>query len=219
MYDVIPLLVSRKVNKEEDMFDRSAEENSLIRQLREGNQKEKIAACAGLIGARSREALSALIEALDDNCPGVQASAAVALASRRSRRAVPKLVTLLLQSADATVRAQVAYSLGEIGDKSAVPHLFSALRNAERRDRPFIIRALGKLGDPSSADGLLAVLQDCQDWETRLDVGMALADLGDARAKTVLIDLVDDPSLPQSERLWVEQTLRQLADGLGQDDP
>jgi HEAT repeat protein len=65
--------------------------------------------------AENRDAVADLIDRLGDDAARVRGAAAWALGQLEDRRAIDALTTLLEQDPDASVRAQAARALGEIG--------------------------------------------------------------------------------------------------------
>lgn len=115
--------------------------------------------------ARSKSAVPALIQALQtDKKPGVRAAAAIALGKIGDARASNALSQILLlpdtkknrKTVDEFTRRSAARSLGQIRDKSAVPSLIIALRDAKNAadTRREAARSLGAIADRSAVDVL-----------------------------------------------------------------
>jgi beta-lactamase regulating signal transducer with metallopeptidase domain len=85
---------------------------------------------ARILGRREeREAVPALIGALDDENAGVREHVATALGQVQDERAVQPLCKVLLDDSEAVVREHAAAALEMIGDVRAVPALLEAARS------------------------------------------------------------------------------------------
>jgi len=103
--------------------------------------------------------------------------------------AVPALIALL-GDADANVRANAVWALGDIGDVRAVEPLIAALRDADVRW--CAARALGELGDNRAVEPLIPLLGDA-DANVRVYAAGALGEINkDPRAFAVLITALGD---------------------------
>src|SRR5512132_2086086 len=65
-----------------------------------------------------------------------------------------------LKDTDAGVRRQVASTLGELGNRRAVPALVAALKDTDVDVRAHVVEALGELGDVAAVDGLIGAARD-----------------------------------------------------------
>jgi beta-lactamase regulating signal transducer with metallopeptidase domain len=92
-----------------------------------------------------------------------------------------------LKSSSADVREHAASTLGEWGDRRAVPALIEALRDENAVVREHVASALGKLGDKQAVPPLIEALND-EDAVVREHVAGALGRLGDKRAIQPLLD-------------------------------
>jgi len=108
----------------------------------------------GEIRPATEATITALGEALKDECEDVSAMAGNALASigAAARDAVPALIEALKDKRD-EVRVQACRALGNIGgdDYSVVPALIEALEDQSSRVRASAIEALGQLGQRAAA--------------------------------------------------------------------
>lgn len=119
----------------------------LLDALKNGNEWARMRSASALCSIRpvSVEAISALINALADECEQVRNSSANALGYVGQ----PALVALIsaLQRENEWVRAKSAYAIGRMGleAKDAVPALVSAQRDKSRRVRSKSARALNRI--------------------------------------------------------------------------
>jgi aminopeptidase N len=144
-------------------------------------------AVAGALGKfRLAEAAALLTPlALNDASYAVEAEAARALGATRQPVAFDTLVTLLDRSSWADiVRAGAIDGLAALRDDRAVPHLLARTRyGVPTRARRASIRALAKLStDRRTREHLEDLLED-SDPHLRIDVAIALGDLGDAKSR------------------------------------
>ena len=103
-------------------------------------------------------------------------SAVSALSKYEEKRVVNALVESLHDSR-VNVRAEAAYALGNIHDKSAIEHLIGALENEySKRPRKNIIAALGKFLDDERVRPLLksVVENDKEEYEVRQEAKWVL---------------------------------------------
>ena len=125
------------------------------------------------LGAQTKTALPALVEALKDEAAPVRAGAAAALywIALEAGTAVPAL-TGALQDRDSRVRWLSGLALARIGPGAwpAVPVLIQVLGDEEARVRAAAFSALGRIG-PEAAAGLVEALQ--KDKSARIRAGAA----------------------------------------------
>jgi HEAT repeat protein len=103
----------------------------------------------------------------------------------------PAVVPLcaLLTTADATTRLRAVETLGEIGDRRAVPTLAQCLRDWRFTRRETIVQALAKITDPSAIDALIEGLSN---QEVRPAAIKALAEVGEPAVRP-LMGLLKNP--------------------------
>ncbi|PLX18218.1 MAG: hypothetical protein C0601_05300, partial [Candidatus Muiribacterium halophilum] len=164
--------------------------NELVRMLNEGSKDLRMYAVMALGEYRNESAIIPLINALSDKAWPVRNSAANALKNFGSLALLPVLksllsnnddvrfwsrkvfeeiaprdidllIRLLTNSNDGEMRYLVAYGLGIIGDKKAVPALVNSLLN-DNNDwvRKYAASALGKLEDERSIEPLISILSE-----------------------------------------------------------
>jgi hypothetical protein len=147
------------------------------------DRRDRSAEKLGRLG--STRAVPALIDALKAG----SRSAATALGKLGDFRATMPLVQALdqrglLDVTDFLMREHAADALGELGDRSAVPHLLEILRRDRPRedweDSEATARALGKLGDTQAIPTLVQALVS-YDPDFRWEVVWALHALGETK--------------------------------------
>jgi HEAT repeat protein len=154
-----------------------------------------------LIRLRDQRAVAPLVEMLSDRLPEVRRCAVAVLEDLGDQRAVEPLMALT-EDSDPLVRDSSIRALGKLGDRRPAAWLL------ERLDREYdrtVAHALGDLREPRAVAPLLTYLAAAvQDHAGRGAIhssahhaaAWALAQIGDARALPVLIDMLDrDPSL------------------------
>ncbi len=137
--------------------------------------------------ARAAEVLEAWVSKGDPSC-FVEANAALALGRARAPRAVQILTPVLARRAYMDIiRARALEGLGVTADPAALPVIEAALtRAASFQSRRAAVTALGRLAEGTeharrARERLEACLSD-PDFRVRMDAGLALAEIGDARA-------------------------------------
>lgn len=113
---------------------------------------------------------------------------------------VSRLISILENSTNEAEWAEAAETLGDLGDRSAVPALLNALSKANYLPTmEVIIEALGKLKDPSAVPALVKQLTN-KDNDNPLGYGVrgwaawALGEIGDRLAVKALISALNDKS-------------------------
>lgn len=134
---------------------------------------------------------SLALETFKQPSPGEQA--AIALASMGSHAFLP--LTNQLDNANATVRRNAAWAIGELTNMpagsrdDAVPRLVSLLTDSDAWVRMASARALGELRNHSAVPGLVATLAD-GDARVRELAVWALSELKDKRAVAALCNVL-----------------------------
>ncbi len=136
------------------------------------------------------------------------------------RSLTPLLALLESQDAAGDVKIAVITSLGQLGDRRAVPALISHVQHSEQDEMRWqAIRALGKIGDLQALDVLIDCLND--------PIGVisasacdALGQIGDARAVEPLLRALSDTdtiarTLGPLEKMPGEHLRRSAARALG----
>jgi len=121
-----------------------------------------------------------------------------------------------LQSSVPAVRERAAISLGNIGDKLAVPALIEALDDSGNGVRREAAKALGFIKDARAATSLLEALSD-RDTNVRMYAAYALGEIKDARAAPALLKALGDPEwCVRDQAAWALREIRdpKIADSL-----
>jgi HEAT repeat protein len=165
--------------------------------IRRGNAVHHLAMLIG------KDAISFIIEALDDLDGYVQFSASNVLAARIIRQfpderdklkaAVPKLVKILEQQ-DSRPHGQAALALGQLGDKTACPSLSKLFRKGDSSDRKSALEGLVQLGCSEAMPKLIEALDD-PDAFVQSNAARGLAEIQCEEAIPALIDLLKDPDI------------------------
>jgi adenylosuccinate lyase len=107
------------------------------------------------------------------------------------------------------LRANAAFTLGQLGDAQAVGPLIEALRDEATVVRAEAAGALGGLGDERAVEPLIRALYDSQ-WEVRSNAALSLGALGDARVLPHLLRALLDPN--EEVRYWAARACGDLGD-------
>ena len=121
---------------------------------------------------------------------------------------VEGLINALGYQKDATVRKDAAYSLGKIGDPSAVEPLCAALSDFDEHVRGFAARALKNIHDPRAVGPLITALTG-PDPNLRRRASEALGKIGAPSVEPLIIALRN----PDSDvRHRAAEALNEIAD-------
>lgn len=152
--------------------------------------RAQAARTAGLMGAR--RSITALTAALEDKHPDVR---------HQSMQALIKLVgvnaisTILRLSRNISQWTAIELSVIVAGFKEeAVPHLIGALESRDQSVVLFSIDMLAEIGFVTAVDPLINIIGTSGDVRIRARAIKALGRLGDARAKKLLMELLQHRS-------------------------
>jgi HEAT repeat protein len=98
----------------------------------------------------------------------------------------------LLKDPSPNVRRGTADSLGKMKERSAADGLLPLLADASADVRQSAAKALGHIDDPKAADLLVKTMNSDSDEWVRIIAALALAEMGDPRAKPIPLDPIDD---------------------------
>ncbi len=168
---------------------------------------QKIASALGVLG--DPKAVQPMIRLMKvTKNPYVERAAVRALGDLKAKDAVDELVAILEdKDAHKTIRANVVYTLGEIGDPKVVPMLVKALYQEKAFFFAHADLALTKIGEPA-VDLLIQTMQGKNKDIKRMlegnvevlkgaleaNAAQVLGDIGDPRAIEPLLEMVDKVS-------------------------
>ena len=138
---------------------------------------------------QSRDAVTPLIERLDDSDSEVRWKAAEALGKIGDYKALEPLI-YALNDTDGDVRKQASRSLGELDDPIAVDALIEALSDMDWPVRKNAATSLGRIGDERALKPLLKALDD-KDIDVRRHAIGALVKMKSKAVKPLLKKLYD----------------------------
>jgi HEAT repeat protein len=144
-------------------------------------------ACWALGRLGDKEAIPAILRALEDDDLSVRVASAHALGELDDALAVEPLIRSLKLDPSLDVRQMAAWSLGRIGDATALNPLVAVLGALEESPsvRAECAEALGELGQDAAVMPLLEALRDPSP-EVRFFSAFALGQIGDVRALPAL---------------------------------
>ncbi|MGB2821763.1 MAG: HEAT repeat domain-containing protein, partial [Phycisphaerae bacterium] len=122
--------------------------------------------------------------------PDTRAKAARELGRKKIAKAVPALRGYL-KDADAEVRLNCVWALGEIGDKKTIPDVRTLLTEEDHRVRAAAAEALGKMPDAGAVLWLGEALRD-QVADVRLAAAEALGNIHDEKSAARLTGALHD---------------------------
>ena len=228
---LLPVLIERYRSAGPDMrmrliypigrFQADEVKDLLIDIVENGSPQEISSAIWPLSQFQDERIVPLLLERLEQADPkrGEAYPLVSALGRFKDPRAYDALIKLL-DSDDANIAAQAAYSLGQLGDPKAVPALIAALDGAESYARRQILQGLGMLGTDEAMEVLLEELKTV-DANTRTSIFYSISRSTNPRVIPVVIGALDDEDrhLRQSAcralgRLGVKEAVPKLIERL-----
>ncbi|MFX0062675.1 MAG: HEAT repeat domain-containing protein [Candidatus Hermodarchaeota archaeon] len=143
-----------------------------------------------LAKSQNPQFISLLLQALDDNDPGIKVLAIEHLGRLKDSRALGSLIKAL-RDPDQEVRSRAAWALGEIGDPWAVEPLIAALKDEYLEVSTNVIRSLGLIDDEQSMKYLCYVLRYEESY-LRIKAIQTLGHIPDHRVINPLIEALGD---------------------------
>lgn len=131
----------------------------LIEGLQSSDKDMRILSANTLGRIRSKEVVSMLLQALDDENPNVVYNVVECLGDIGDRRAVPALMQILQEHPDEWVHVATLEALGKIGDQRAVELLLLLVNKEKELIADSLIEALGVLGDSRAIPTLVTYLK------------------------------------------------------------
>ena len=163
---------------------------------------------ASRLGAVAVKPLTAVLQGEEI---GLIRQAVVKALSKIKAESITGILIGALKDVDATVRTEVAISLGQAGDVTAVEPLIAVLNDPHHRVQAAAAGALNRMGDARSIEPLSRLLP-AGHWEVRMAAAEALSNIGDARVIEPLIGALQDRD--KDVRMMVAQALGQLRNTL-----
>ncbi len=133
--------------------------------------------------------LSELLEIVESRNPLTSINAVTALGRIGDKQAVPSLL-MMLDHADAGLRATIVEALGRIGDRSALAKIVELLSDSSETVQRNAVLAVQKLPDRRAAKPILTILKRTQNADLRRQSVLALATTGSKKAVPTLTGLL-----------------------------
>ncbi|MEW6498868.1 MAG: HEAT repeat domain-containing protein [Cyanobacteriota bacterium] len=135
-------------------------------------------------------AVSALVQALEDEETNVRRSAAYALGAIGDSTAVNALIDVLAYE-DSVVYESAALALGATGNAAAVDGLLKAFKGEDSNIRELAASLLGEISNHAAVNGLVQALQD-KNQDVREDAASVLNKVSNPTAINALIQALKD---------------------------
>lgn len=183
-----------------DYYDKEPMEAELASVLARDADARVREAAAGALYACSTNAISALINALNDPAARVREQAALSLGRLGATEAIAPLAALLAADDNVKVRIQAASALGEMRDEAVLAHLIAHINDQQAPVRRKVADALGEAGHEQALAPLASMLKDA-DAEVRERAAWALASataFGEVDGSNIvpcLLDALDDQNV------------------------
>jgi len=187
----------------------------LFRLLRDKDGSVRWRAAESLESLIGDEDIELLLSGVKDEHEGVRFWSVYLLGRCRfSKDVVPYLISALKDD-NHEIRAIAAQSLELVGDERAIPPLLEAMRDEWKGARLSVFGAIKKLVSENKnkidAELFLKGLED--DYpDVRFVSAFFLGELGDSRALTPLLDLIDDINEDVNVRQWAAYALGRMDD-------
>jgi HEAT repeat protein len=164
-------------------------ETSVIKSLGEALQRDSspvvralaaraLEVCAGNLGARSDDAVAALLAALGKERETAARKAIIYALARYPQPQVTSALIPFLKNKRSELRAAAAYALAETGDPASAPALAEVLRQGGKDEDAFArsqaARGLGRVGGRDSIDLLTNALSNDRSQEVRREAALSL---------------------------------------------
>ncbi|MGB7571926.1 MAG: HEAT repeat domain-containing protein, partial [Methanothrix sp.] len=176
----------------EETYDGHYDGGDYVR-IAAANAIENISEALGKIG--DTQAVDLLIQALKDENPDIQKTAAGALGELKAINAVDPLKQAFRdKEEDINVRMCYAEALGKIGDAKFFDQMIQDLNDVDSHIKYMAANALGKSKSIQAVDSLIHALAD-KDPLVRLASAIALGEIGDAKAVNPLSQTLKDEDL------------------------
>jgi HEAT repeat protein len=151
------------------------------------------AAVAELLGdLNAKEAIKPLIGSLTDPDSEVRMMAAGSLGDLLAGEKSPRQLIRLLKDPDELVRIEASESLGAIGDRSALPALWSAAKDRSPLVRSYVAAAIGELGSERDVPKLERALREEQSDTAKIGIYQALYRLGRSEVLSALLPMLSE---------------------------
>lgn len=162
---------------------------NLIKQLKKGNDLERMKAATRLGNIRSDKATLSLIKALKDKNKKISARSATALGKIKDRRAIKPLIRNF-KSSNSNIRYASKNAIVQIGKESVNELIINSI-NPNVHVRELSIEALGELKDKKALNVVIEATED-DEYSVRWRAARALGELEDFEAIEALKVLLKD---------------------------
>jgi HEAT repeat protein len=180
----------------------------IVRFLGHSNPRAREAAIDALVRRNAREAAADVLKLADDVDRQVRGRAIWTLGDWEARDAAPKLRALLRSAPpDSELRRCLAYALGRLGGREAIPELLRTLEDRAPDVRGMAVDSLARLGAAEAVPPLLPLLSD-REPSVRGRALQALATLKGPGTIPPVRRLLSDPV--KSNRWLAAQALAEL---------
>lgn len=143
----------------------------------------------------TQDALMKTLEQLDN----LRRGATIRTIANAGWKPVGTLIKLA-DSGDTHVAAIALSLLGGINDDRSIDYLLKLLENPGKRDVRFVIIALGETKSSRAADALMAIASNPEKRAGKeVDLADALANIGDRRVESVIVEMIKKESNPAVE--------------------
>jgi len=163
---------------------------SMIRHHLTNDERGTIVATTRLAETRSPLVVEELLESLADPRLAVRMEAVIAISHTKPDPRLTEALTSMLSGTELASSVVAAWSLGRLGDPSAIAALRGSLDSSYHAIRAHAVRALGVLGDRQSAPVFLERLRVETDKGLQMAYAAALGKLQAREATGLLLEIL-----------------------------
>jgi len=174
---------------------------SLLKALRSRDAGQRAVAAEALGAFHTPEGREALLSALTDDDEYVRDAAISSLGEFNDPTIMPRLVVMLKQAHNTTIRAGLIRAMRFYGQPAADVLLPLLQAPCSLQERCAIILSLGDTGDQRAVEQLIAELQNTKS-PCRVEAAQALRELGDARAVEPFIAVLQEADKHVRPAYW-----------------
>jgi HEAT repeat protein len=127
------------------------------------NLTERVMALETVANTNPEKGRKLFVTALNNGDRSVRLRGLLGLTSLGDASTIPRIIKVMEEDPDPDLRAVAAGELGDLGDMTAIPHLYKATESRFRPVREQALMSLQKLGDQGIAAHLVTNLETDQD--------------------------------------------------------
>ncbi len=176
---------------------------ALIKAAREGDRHVRRESLSALASMGVREAVDVAMERLDSGDRDVRIAAVELLRTTGEDSVLPHLRQLLGREEDPLVSVKILETMGDLGDREAIPLVVARLADRSRQVRAAALDTLGRLGAVEATERIRAAIWEAG-GELRREAVRTLKALGDRGLVDSLMEVLDSPEREEDHWIAIE---------------